>query len=139
MTQAQDDVWRAAQTADFFIQTGTGMGALEIASLRGIPVAFAALVPIAPTRAFPMFWLPFRFSLGGRYNLLTHTLVSRVLWNVGGAMTNQWRARLGLPAWRTEAEMFAYAHRLHTPFLYGYSPALLPRPADRDGYQHVPD
>ncbi len=137
LEEAQDDVWRAAEDADFFIQTGTGMGALEIASLRGIPVAFAYLVPLAPTRAFPMFWLPFRFSLGGGYNLLTHKLVSRMLWSVGGSATNQWRARLGLPAWRSEAEMFAYANRLNMPFLHGYSPSLLPKPSDWDANRHI--
>jgi UDP:flavonoid glycosyltransferase YjiC (YdhE family) len=91
-----------------------------------------------PTRAFPMFWLPFRFSLGGSYNYLTHTLIQRVLWGgMGGPTTNKWRTRLGLPRWRSEAEMHNYARRLGTPSLYGYSPSVLPKPPDWDEYQHV--
>lgn len=137
MAEAQEEVWQAAQDADFFIQSGTGMGAMELAALRGIPTAFAYLFPFAPTRSFPMFWLPFRFSLGGGYNLLTHKLMSRLLWRFGGSLNNQWRIRLGLKPWRSERELFAYAHRLHTPFLYGYSPSLLPPPTDWDPHQQV--
>lgn len=137
MVDAQADVWRAAQDADFFIQSATGIGAMEMAALRGIPVAFAYLFPFAATRNFPMFWLPFRFSLGGGYNLLTHKLMSRLLWRFGSSLNNQWRTRLGLRPWRSERELFAYARSLNTPFLYGYSPHLLPQPADWDSQQHV--
>lgn len=136
--EAFDDCWQAAQDTDFLLQTGAGMNALEIASKRGIPVAFAYLVPMPPTRAFPMFWLPFRFSLGGGYNYLTHTLVQRLLWSsMGGPSTNRWRTRLGLPAWRSEAEMHNYARSLGTPSLYGYSPSVIPKPSDWDEYHHV--
>src|SRR5574341_59810 len=136
--EAFDDCWQAAQDTDFLIQTGTGNNALEIAARRGIPVAFAYLVPMPPTRAFPMFWLPFRFSLGGSYNYLTHILIQRVLWSgMGGPTTNRWRTRLGLRAWRSEAEMHNYARRLGTPSLYGYSPSVWPKPPDWDEYQHV--
>lgn len=138
VAEAQDDCWQAAQDTDFLLQTGTGMNALEIASKRGIPVAFAHLVPMPPTRAFPMFWLPFRSSLGGSYNYLTHTLVKRILWNsMGGPTTNRWRTRLGLPVWRSEAEMHNYARSLGAPSFYGYSPSVIPKPPDWDEYQHI--
>ena len=137
MAEAQADVWQAAEDTDFFIQSSTGMGGMELAALRGIPAAFAYLFPFAPTRSFPMFWLPFRFSLGGGYNLLTHKLMSRLLWRFGSSLNNEWRTRLGLPPWRSAKELFAYARRLNTPFLYGYSPHLLPPPPDWDEHQHV--
>lgn len=137
MAVAQEDVWQAAQNTDFFIQSATGMGAMEMAALRDIPVAFAYLFPFAPTRCFPMFWLPFRYSLGGGYNLLTHKLMSRLLWRFGGSLNNQWRTRLGLRHWRSERELFTYARSLNTPFLYGYSPSLLPPPTDWDERQQV--
>ena len=136
--EAMDDCWQAAQDTDFLIQTGTGNGALEIANRRGIPVAFAYLVPMPPTRAFPMFMLPFRFSLGAGYNYFTHTLVQRALWSgMGGPAVNRWRARLNLPAWRSEAEMHTYARSLGVPSLYGYSPNVIPKPSDWDDDHHV--
>lgn len=136
--QALEECWQASQECDFFIQTGTGSNALEIASRRGIPVAFSYLVPMAPTRSFPMFMLPFRFSLGGSYNYLTHLLVRWILWvGMGGGLANRWRLRLGLPAWRSQAEMQAQIQQLRAPSLYGYSPSLLPKPLDWDERQHV--
>ena len=135
---AMADGWQAAQETDFLIQTGTGSGALEIANRRGIPVAFAYLVPTAPTHAFPIFMLPFRRSLGAGYNYLTHTLAQRALWNgMGGPTLNRWRASLNLPAWRSEAEMQAYARSLATPSLYGFSPNVIPKPPDWADDQHV--
>jgi UDP:flavonoid glycosyltransferase YjiC (YdhE family) len=135
---ANDDFWEAAQEADFVLQTGTGNGALEIAALRGIPVAFAYLVPFAPTRAFPPFLLPFRFSLGPAYNRLAQSLLQRALWHgMAGPMANRWRKRLGLPPWRSPTEMERYARNLGAPSLYGFSPSVIPRPPDWDERFHV--
>ncbi len=137
-TGAQDDCWRAVQGADFVIQSGTGLGALEAAALLKIPAAFAYLLPFTATRAFPSFFLPLPGTLGGAFNLFTHRLAHQMLWSmIGGPQTNDWRKRLGLPVWRSYAEMFAYGRRLNTPMLYGISPAVLPKPADWDDDQHV--
>ena len=137
--EAQDDAWAAIQDADFVIQSPTGTGALEAASQRGIPVAFASPVPFAPTRAFPSFFLgALRFSLGAGYNYLTHKLMHRVLWSaMGGPMTNHLRKKLGLRAWRSYDELLAYGRSLDTPMLYGFSVHVIPRPADWDKYQHI--
>jgi UDP:flavonoid glycosyltransferase YjiC (YdhE family) len=112
---------------------------LEAASKRGIPVAFSYVIPFAPTRAFPSFFLgPLRFSLGEGYNSLTHTLMHQVLWaGLGGPMTNGWRKRLGLRPWRSYAEMLNYGRHLGTPMLYSFSPSVIPKPPDWDEYQHV--
>jgi UDP:flavonoid glycosyltransferase YjiC (YdhE family) len=137
--EALDDVWQAAQEADFVVQSGTGGGALEAASKRGVPAAFAYVIPFAPTRAFPSFFSdPIRLSLGGGYNYLTHILMHQVLWSgLGGPLTNGWRKCLGLRPWRSYGEMLAYGRRLGTPLLYGFSPSVLPRPADWDAHQHI--
>jgi sterol 3beta-glucosyltransferase len=136
---AQDSAWAAIQDADLVIQSPTGTGALEAASQRGIPVAFASPVPFTPTRAFPSFNMAsLRFSLGGRYNLLTHKLAQRMMWNVmGGPMTNHLRTELGLQPWRSYGEMLAYARSVGAPWLYGFSGHVLPKPADWDETQHV--
>jgi UDP:flavonoid glycosyltransferase YjiC (YdhE family) len=100
---AQDSAWAAMADADLVIQSPTGTGALETASQRGISVAFASPVPFTPTRAFPSFNMAsLRFSLGGRYNLVTHKLAQRMLWNVmGGPMTSHLRTELGLRPWHS--------------------------------------
>jgi UDP:flavonoid glycosyltransferase YjiC (YdhE family) len=97
------------------------------------------VIPFAPTRAFPSFFLgPLRFSLGEGYNSLTHTLMHQVLWaGLGGPMTNGCRKRLGLRPWRSYAEMLNYGRHLGTPMLYSFSPSVIPKPPDWDEYQHV--
>lgn len=137
--EAQDDVWAAIQDADFVIQSPTASGALEAVSQRGIPAAFAAPVPFAPTRAFPSFFLgAARFSLGAGYNALTHALMHRVLWSaMGGPTTNPLRRKLGLRPWGSYADVLAHSRRLGAPWLYGFSAHVLPRPTDWDESQHV--
>jgi sterol 3beta-glucosyltransferase len=136
---AQESAWAAIQEADLVVQSPTGVGALEAASQRGIPVAFASPVPFTPTRAFPSFNMAsLRFSLGGRYNLLTHKLAQRMMWNVmGSPMSAHLRTKLGLQPWRSYNELLAYARSVAAPWLYGFSAHVLPKPADWDETQHV--
>lgn len=137
--EAMDEVWAAIQSTDFVIQSPTSSGALEAAQIRGLPVALACPVPFASTRAFPSFFLgPVRFSLGGRYNYLTHRLMHQLLWvGMGGPMTNKLRKRLGLRPWRSYTALLNEARRLGIPMLYGFSPTIIPKPADWDEQQQI--
>jgi UDP:flavonoid glycosyltransferase YjiC (YdhE family) len=137
--EAMDDFWEAAQTADFIVQTGTGNGGIEAAGQRGLPLAIASVIPFKPTRAFPPFFLPLREGRGGGFNLMMHRLAHAILWRgLGGPATNRWRKqRLGLRPWRSYAEMYAAAQATGTPWLLGYSPSALPKPADWGDEQHV--
>ncbi len=136
--EAQDDAWDAMQSAEFVIQSGTG-NALEAAEKLRVPVALAYVIPFAPTRAFPSFFLgPLRFSLGAGYNHFTHTAMHGVLWSsMGGPTTNNWRKKLGLKPWRSYPEQRAYAQKLGVPSLYGFSPHVIPKPSDWDELQHI--
>ena len=139
MREALDGFWQAAQAADFVLQTGIGHGGVEVATQRTIPMAFAYPLPaFAPTRAFPSFFLPLRRALGGGYNYLTHLLMHRVMWFAWGDPTNQWRtARLSLPPWRSFAEMHNARRSVGTPWLFAYSPSVVPKPPDWEAHHHV--
>ncbi len=142
MTEALNEFWQAAQTADFVVQTLGGQGGVEVASQRGIPMAFAFLQPFVPTRAFPSFFInalgPLRLPLSGGYNYLTHVLMDRVMWLTYGNATNQWRAaRWGLPPWGSFAAMRHARRRFGTPWLFGYSPHVLPKPPEWDKTDHL--
>lgn len=137
LVQALGVYWEAAQQAEFVIQTGTGAGGIEAAQVRGIPLALAYLQPFHPTGDFPSFFLPFRFSLGRGYNRFTHALMARVLWPALSTALNQWRRRLGLRPWRSLGEMINTPRQWGTPTLLGYSPSLLPKPADWAADLHV--
>lgn len=134
-----DDCWQAAQDAEFVVLSSIASIGVDIARQRGIPLAVVSLQPLfPPTRAFPMFMLPFRFSLGGGYNYLTHTLYMRLGWLFVGGLFNHWRTtRLGLPPWRSMREMVTSLGDRGTPWLYAYSPQLLPKPPDWSENLHV--
>ena len=137
MVEALEEFGRAAAETDFIVQTGTGLGGIEIAEARHIPMAFGFLQPFAPTRAFPSFFLPLRFSLGGWYNYLTHKLMFRAIWPNFGDPINRWRARMDLPPWRSFQEMLNARQQFGTPWLFGYSPNVLPKPDDWAAHHHV--
>ena len=137
--EAMDEVWAAIQNADFVIQSPTSCGALEAAQKYGLPAALAYPVPFAPTRAFPSFFLGLlRFSLGGGYNRLTHSVMHTMLWkSMSGPMSNALRKRLDLAPYRSFAHQGAEARHLGIPSLYGFSEQVLPKPADWDERQHI--
>lgn len=136
---AHDEFWQVAQTADFVVQSSTGVGALEAAEKLHLPSAIAHPFPILPTCAYPSFFLgPFRSSFGANYNRLTHLVMLRLVWTVVGApMTNQWRKKLGLKGWRSYGEMYAHARRYQIPILCCFSSVLLPKPPDWDENHHL--
>jgi sterol 3beta-glucosyltransferase len=81
--QVLDDCWQAAQEAEYVVLDIATCAGVDIASQRDIPMAFVALQPMfPPTRAFPNFILPFRFSLGDSYNHLTYSLFLRAVWPI---------------------------------------------------------
>lgn len=136
--ESLDDYWQASEGADFVLQTGQAMGGVEIASQRGIPMAFAYMYPFTPTRAFPAFFGPWRSSLGGRFNLLTQWLVLRNMWITHGPPLNRWRAdRFGLQPWRSYPEMLNSGRAAGVPCINAFSPNVLPKPADWDESHHV--
>ncbi len=134
-----DDCWQAAQDAGFLVLSSVASFGVDIARQRGIPLAVASLQPLfPPTRAFPMFMLPFRFSLGGGYNHLTYTLYMRLGWLFVGGLLNHWRTtRLKLPPWRSMRAMVNSLGDCGTPWLYAYSPQVLPKPPDWSDHLHV--
>jgi sterol 3beta-glucosyltransferase len=136
---AQETVWAAIQDADFVIQSPSSSGALEAVSQRNIPAAFAAPLPFAPTRAFPSFFMGARrFTFGEGYNFFTHKLMHDVLWRaMGGPVTNPLRKRLGLRPWKSFGQVLDHSRSVDIPWLYGFSPHVIPKPADWDENQYV--
>ena len=95
---------------------------MSVAQRHRIPVIGTGTVPVTPTRAFPSTFLP-----PGPWphwlNRPSHVLATSQIWRQFRGPLNAARlARLGLPPLRRPPMDF--------PFLYGFSPALLPAPAD---------
>jgi sterol 3beta-glucosyltransferase len=122
----------ACQGVDLIV---AGMGGLNIAvSLAEklqIPLLPAFLFPFTPTRSFPGILFPQSLTkLGGTFNWLSHLLLRQIMWQ--GFRKADRLARLqvlNLPAapfWGPYKS--AVMHRY--PTVYGFSPSVIPKPAD---------
>lgn len=129
----------ASQDADLLLG---GLGGLfvgvALAEKLGIPFLQAYYIPLTPTSAFPSFLARGLPSwAGGALNRLSYHLARQVLWqgfrSADGAAREQ---VLGLPAASFWGPFQAELLR-GTPVLYGYSPAVIPKPPDWAANVHV--
>jgi len=130
---------KAADGSDVIVAGFGGMlvGA-SIAEKRGLPFVQAYNVPLTPTAAFPGVLLPW-LSLWPRpiSHRLSHAFTRQIVWQAARMAGNRARMELlGLPPapWRGAFERGASPRE---PVLYGFSPSVLPRPADWDARVHV--
>jgi sterol 3beta-glucosyltransferase len=127
-----EDGLAACQGMDLLVVGVGGMSvALGLAEKLKLPLLQAYIFPFTPTKAFPAILLPpFVAKFGGFVNLLSHHLFRQVMWQ--GARKGDRLARqqvLGLPPapfWG----LYNSVHLQRFPILYGFSPCILPKPAD---------
>jgi sterol 3beta-glucosyltransferase len=122
----------AAEGVDLIL---VGMGGLNVgislAQKFQIPLLPAFLFPFTPTRAFPGVLFPQSLGkLGGTFNWLSHLLFRQMMWQGFRKADSISRQQiLNLPP----APFWGYykspiLHRY--PTIYGFSPSILPQPAD---------
>lgn len=132
---------QANQGADLMLNSGLAFTGWHVAEKLEIPAAAAYLWPAIPSRHIPATlgprlpeWLPWQ----GWIHYAVTKFSNQMFFNLLRAGVNQCRVEiLGLPPltvadyWRMDAP--------HSPqtFLYGYSPAVLPKPPDWGANQHV--
>jgi len=138
--ELMSNCWEASADADLILLSPTALFiGLSVAERRGLPTCWTALQPAAPSRFQGNFffpeaprWLP----LPGLYNLLTHVLAGETLWQFMRPVLNQARREVldlpPWPLWGPLAEMRRPSLRL-----YGYSPLVVPPPADWGDHHHV--
>ncbi len=105
--------------------------AVAIAEKLKLPLLQAYYIPFAPTRAYPSFLMPqLPANLSGAANRLSHHLARQMMWQAFRPADRLLRREiLDLPR-----APFAGPYRSETlrglPILYGFSPAVIPPPAD---------
>ncbi|MFJ2770788.1 glycosyltransferase [Streptomyces sp. NPDC087300] len=100
----------------------------QLAEAMGVPAVGAYLQPTHPTRDFPPVVGGTR-SLGGLANRAFGRLTLRMVDRIHADAVRELRARLALPAAKPGA-VRDRQEREERPVLYGFSPAVVPRPAD---------
>jgi sterol 3beta-glucosyltransferase len=126
------DLEAATRHTDAILYSTLAFAGFHVAEKHGIPALGVYNVPITPTHAFqnpsfpsPPAWLPFKRT----YNWWSFRLANRLFISLIRPVVNQCRSEIlglqPLPA--------GFYHRLDVsriPLVYGFSPNLLPRPAD---------
>ena len=122
-----DDALAASTGAELVIYHPKALGGYSIAEKLGIPGVLALPLPLySPTAAFPSPIIPVA-SLGPILNRLSHSAIVKLTSASVRGVVNRWRKEaLGLPPARDELRL----HGRPVLRLYGYSPAVLPTPAD---------
>jgi sterol 3beta-glucosyltransferase len=132
--------WQACRDADLVLACTTGFFLAHAAAEKvGVPTFGAAYLPMAATRYQPNSlappapaWCPSR----GLYNLLSHYVIGEYFWQVLRPAVNRARREvLGLPP----VPFLGPPPRLFRdrPAVFGYSPAVVPRPPDWLEHQQV--
>lgn len=127
----------ACEDADMLLFTTLGLlGAPSIGELLNIPIAGIFPQPVTPSSEYPIILapeLPENMPFRTVYNRLTHTLTYQILGLFYQGLVNDVRRDIcQLPPFK-----LSFRELLSTslPFLYGYSPEVVPRPSDWD--EHV--
>jgi sterol 3beta-glucosyltransferase len=127
----------ACQGADAIIGSYLAVAGRHIAESMQIPFLWAVLYPIGRTSTFPYFLAPYRVRLGPLYNRLTHVVAEHLFWELQRPAVDSWRKRiLGLPPLRLSSP-YVFTRDRHVPVVFGYSPAVAPRPADWGRHMQV--
>lgn len=122
------------ETDIFINQLPGGLFGWDLAEKSGRPMLVAAVIPLAFTRTAPVMGFP-ALRLPG-YNAFSYRLAEQLVWSFFGPVINRWRIRqLGLPS-HPRGAYFAQLRR-STPFLNGFSPLVVPPPADWPAHIHT--
>lgn len=122
--------WQACQGAGAVIVGLPTLWGEHIAEALEVPCLYCLLQPFSRTAAFPSALSPLRSSLGPVFNRLSHRVMEQALWQPWRATINAWRAGLlGLPKAPLAGTYTRNDHQ-NRPFIYGFSPRVVPRPAD---------
>jgi sterol 3beta-glucosyltransferase len=131
-----NDSLEACRGADAVVYSFMGASAYHAAEKLGLPSIFALLQPFTRSRKMPSMIFP-ALPLGGFYNRLTHWVSEQAVWQIVRGPIDRWRTEsLGLPAfsWRGPFDRL-YEKRM--PYLYGFSPSVVPRPVDWPEWHHI--
>ncbi|KAK0535478.1 Sterol 3-beta-glucosyltransferase [Tilletia horrida] len=125
--------WEACQGTDIVIESPSAMAGIHIAEALQVPYFRAFTMPWTRTRTYPHAFAVPSGKAGGNYNYMTYVIFDQVFWRASAGQVNRWRRKtLGLRS--TNLEEMAQ-HKV--PFLYNFSPSLVPKPLDWYDWIHV--
>ncbi|KAK5070318.1 Sterol 3-beta-glucosyltransferase [Exophiala xenobiotica] len=128
-----ESAWSACQDSDILIESPSAMAGIHIAEALGIPYFRAFTMPWTRTRAYPHAFAVPEHKYGGAYNYLSYVMFDNVFWKGVSGQINRWRKR-DLHLGSTNLERM---QQNKVPFLYNYSPHVVPPPLDYSDWVRV--
>nr|XP_019014859.1 sterol 3-beta-glucosyltransferase [Kwoniella pini CBS 10737]OCF53640.1 sterol 3-beta-glucosyltransferase [Kwoniella pini CBS 10737] len=125
--------WEACQGSDLLIESPSAMGGVHIAEALRIPYYRAFTMPWTRTRAYPHAFAVPEHKRGGSYNYMTYTMFDQVFWRAISGQVNRWRRHV----LDIESTTFEKLEQHKIPFLYNFSPSIVPPPLDWTEWIHV--
>lgn len=118
--------WRGCQGSDVLIESPSAMAGIHIAEALRIPYFRGFTMPWSRTRAYPHAFAVPDTRMGGAYNYITYVMFDNIFWKAIAGQVNRWRNNeLGLKATTLDK-----MQQNKVPFLYNYSPSVVPPPLD---------
>jgi UDP:flavonoid glycosyltransferase YjiC (YdhE family) len=142
LADAIADFMPVAESADAIICPLMGLAGFDLADKLRIPSFGAFVQPVTPTRAFAhSYAVPPRPPLPGplmpTYNRASYEFGEAIWWRGLKRPINRWRADvLGLGP-MPRKDFYRWTRDPRHPILYGYSPAVVPKPADWGDWARV--
>ncbi|KAH7915122.1 glycosyltransferase family 1 protein [Hygrophoropsis aurantiaca] len=116
----------ACKGTDVLIESPSAMGGYHIAEALQIPYFRAFTMTWTRTRAYPHAFAVPDHKMGGGYNYMSYVVFDQVFWRATSGQINRWR-RNTLHLESTSLDKME-PHKI--PFLYNFSPSVVPPPLD---------
>ncbi|GAA5905363.1 hypothetical protein JCM6882_003138 [Rhodosporidiobolus microsporus] len=125
--------WKGCQDTDVLIESPSAIAGYHIAEALRIPYYRAFTMPWTRTRAYPHAFAVPEVHMGGGYNYMTYTMFDQVFWRATSGQVNRWRKE----TLKIRSTNFEAMQQHKIPFLYNFSPVVIPPPLDWRENIHV--
>lgn len=120
------DSWNACQDLDVLLESPSAFAGIHIAEALHIPYFRSFTMPWTRTQSYPQAFMVSSIDMGPSFNYSTYVLYDNIIWRATSGQINRWRKKsLKLPA--TDQSSLSISK---VPFLYNFSPAVVPKPLD---------
>lgn len=112
--------------ADLIIESPSTFGGIHVAEAIGSYYMRAFTMPWTRTSTYPQAFSVPNVDLGPQYNSMSYTVFDQVLWLASSGQVNRWRRHM----LHLEPTDLNKLDQGSVPFMYNFSPAVVPPPLD---------
>lgn len=112
--------------ADLIIESPSTFGGIHVAEAIGCYYMRAFTMPWTRTSTYPQAFSVPNVDLGPQYNSMSYTVFDQVLWLASSGQINRWRRHM----LHLEPTDLNKLDQGSVPFMYNFSPAVVPPPLD---------